>query len=116
MTERGHDRIPCINPRCRRTARADRYEPNTEIICGKCFRALPPDVKARRRQLEGRLRHVKRSVARRFAAMGIEVERSGTVRRVQIELNVQWDEIKCHLNSPERPMGLDGFLQEVGLA
>jgi hypothetical protein len=31
-------RIPCEVPFCRRTAPAARYEPETRIICGKCWR------------------------------------------------------------------------------
>jgi len=44
MTKPG--RIPCINQRCKRTAPADKYRPGTEIICGKCFKALPAEIKA----------------------------------------------------------------------
>ena len=44
MTASG--RIPCINPRCRRTADAAKFDCE-EIICGKCFRSLPAEEKLR---------------------------------------------------------------------
>lgn len=109
------DRIPCVNPRCRRTAPANKYAPGTQIICGKCFRALPLALKERRRQLEHRLRSVRRTVARKFVG-AIDSGSSRAVRSVEVQLNRQWDEMKQYLCAPARPVGLDGFLQEVGLA
>ncbi len=52
-------RIPCLVLGCRRTARADRYPPNTEIICAKCWRLVPKYLKRRARRLERIMRRLK---------------------------------------------------------
>jgi hypothetical protein len=111
-----NDRIPCINPRCRRTAPAEKYDEGTEIVCGKCFRALPLALRVHRRALERRDRRLLRLVERRVAR--------GTITPVQVErvrlfsanrLHANWAAIKRCFTAPERPVGLEGFLQEIGL-
>jgi hypothetical protein len=111
------DRIPCINLACRRTAPIERYEPGTEIICGKCFRALPKAMRDRRRRLEGRERRVLRRIEKRVAQGTIGQD---VIDRLQTAFSRrhegQWRAIKRYLNAPLKPVGLDAHLEELGLA
>jgi len=110
------DRIPCINPRCRRTAPADKCDLGSEIICGKCWRSLPRQMRERHRSLERRAKRLGRLIERRIAKGTIAadtVDRLGTV--VDRRLHESWEELKVHFIAPERPIGLDNFLEEVGL-
>jgi hypothetical protein len=58
------DRIKCLVPFCKRTARADKY-PGQDIICGKCWRYVSPKTKLRRALLNRRSRKVNRLFRRR---------------------------------------------------
>jgi len=105
------DRIPCINPRCRRTFKAER---SSEIICGKCFRTLPEATRKEHRRLWRELRKWERRITR----AGDELKAS-RIRRVldrrSAQLNSHWDRhIKPTFLMPEKPAGLDAFLDEVG--
>jgi hypothetical protein len=106
------DRIPCINPRCRRTFKA---EGDTEFICGKCFRMLPETV---RKEHRGYWREI-RKWDRRITRTGDELKivRMRAIReRVSRQCTHHWDqEIKPFFHAPEKPAGLDAFLEEVGL-
>lgn len=105
-------RIPCINPRCRRTASREKFGSDTEIICGKCWRALPAEIRERRRHLEKRLRFIRRALAKRHPDSPTHY---GT-RQTEITLNVQWDAIKARFTETTAPpVGLENFLKEVGL-
>lgn len=110
-------RIPCLNPRCRRTAPADKYPPGTEIICGKCFRNLPKALKERHRRHERRYRKLRRAYRRREVRgtlPGLVGGRFGhTACKV---LDASWVRIRRYYREPERPHGLDAFLEEAGLA
>lgn len=108
------DRIPCINPACRRTAPADGE--HNSICCRKCWRLLPHALTARYRQLNNRNRRLMRHVDRRIAQGTISkqtVERVGDVVFAQMDKN--WSAIRAYFVRPEKPVGLDGFLQEIGL-
>jgi len=110
------DRIPCINPRCRRTAPAGRYAPGTEIICGKCLRALPKELRDRfrliRRSLRTLERRVRRAVAQgRFTPEGGDVMIGRGLRRQ----DETWARIKAYYETPDKPVGLDAHLEEIGL-
>lgn len=109
-------RIPCINPQCRRTAPADKYDPGTEIICGKCFRSLPAATRAAHRGYWRELRKWDRRITR--AGDELKIARMHGIRdRFSRMIKRQWDrEIKPHFLSPAKPEGLDGFLEEAGLA
>lgn len=107
------DRIPCINPRCRRTFKAD--DGSSETVCGRCFRGLPAEVIAEHRRYWREIRKWDRRIARTGDAL--KVMRMNEIRdRFTSLLNRHWDtEIKARFLTPEKPEGLDAFLAEVGL-
>ena len=107
------DRIPCINPRCRRTSADDGR--SGEIICGKCFRCLPMSVRTEHRRIWREIRKWERRIVRSADDL-----RSSRMRRVLDRLidrlNRHWNsDIKPEFLAPEKPEGLDGFLEEAGL-
>jgi hypothetical protein len=111
------DRIPCINPRCRRTAPAAKYEPGEEILCGKCWRSLPREIRDQRRMLERYERRIFRRVERRVAAGTLSPDAAARIgANIQRQLNEQWALIKHRFIEPDKPAGLDSFLEEAGLA
>lgn len=48
------ERVPCIVPFCRRTARAEKHPGSEEIICGKHWRCIPLRIRRHRRILNRR--------------------------------------------------------------
>lgn len=110
------DRIPCINPRCRRTAPAEKYAPDTEIICGKCFRALPKPLQRRYRSFHRREKRVLRAIERRTARGTITPEAIDRVHDAFARNgHAIWLDMRRAVFMPDRPAGIDGFLEEVGL-
>jgi hypothetical protein len=111
------DRIPCINPRCRRTAPAAKYEPGVEIICGKCWRSLPREIREQRRRLERYERRIFRKVERRVAQGTLSPEAAARIgANIHRQLNAQWAQIKRRFIEPDTPAGLESFLEEAGLS
>lgn len=106
------DRIPCINPRCRRTFKAD--DASSEIICGKCFRTLPEATRKEHRGYWREIRMWDRRVAR--SSDELKILRMRAIRdRISDRLNEHWAaKIKPPFLSPEKPAGLDTFLEEIG--
>lgn len=106
------DRTPCINPRCRRTFKAD--DDSSEVVCGKCFRTLPEAV---RKEHRGYWREI-RKWDRRITHTGdeLKIARMRAIRdRIGQRLAHHWDEeIKPFFLAPEKPAGLDSFLEEAG--
>lgn len=114
MIENG--RILCINPACRRTAAQEKHPGCNEIVCGKCWRKLPQDMRDRHRALKQRDRRIGRLVMKRAA--------KGFAKPAQLDsleelLNRHdhrnWSRIRRYFITPDRPVGLEGFLKEVGL-
>lgn len=106
------DRIPCINPRCRRTAP---YEPNTEIICGKCFRALPDDLKREHRRCWREKRKFERRITR--TSDELKIQRLRAIADVwSRKINENWEKIRAAVEQPDKPDGLQSFLEENGLS
>lgn len=106
-------RTPCINPRCRRTFKAD--DGNGEVICGKCFRTLPEAVRMEHRGYWREIRMWERRIARTGDELKI-VKMRNIVARLSWLLGAHWDrEIKARMVSPAKPEGLDAFLEEIGL-
>lgn len=90
-------RIPCLNPRCRRTADREKMGADcTGIICGKCWRALPQFMRDRHKQLEKRERSLRSKIDRRMMR--------GTIAPGIVDI------IGRRITVPERPLGLGGFL------
>lgn len=111
------DRIPCLNPRCRRTAPRARYPDCEEIICGKCYRTLPRDVRERLRTLERYERRICRLTQRRLAAGTLSPDDAARIgERIMGQLAQQWEEIKRRFLAPDQPAGLENFLAEMGLS
>lgn len=106
------ERIPCINPRCRRTFKPDGN--SGEIICGKCFKTLPEET---RKVHRGYWREI-RKWDRRISRNGDEfkIRRMRQIRdRYSNLLNFHWDEnIKGFFLAPEKPDGLVGFFEDMG--
>jgi hypothetical protein len=107
------DRTPCINPRCRRTFKVD--DGNSEVVCGKCFRTLPAEVRNGHRRLWREYRKWDRRIKRTSDVL--KAQRMHDVRdRFGVSIGQHWDTlIKPFFLSPEKPEGLDRFLEEVGL-
>ena len=107
------DRTPCINPACRRTGPAAKHP--GEMICGKCFRTLPAEVRAEHRRYWRQIRKWDRRIMR--TSDELKIARMREIRRRSSDrLNAHWDrEIKTRIVEPERPVGLDAFLEEAGL-
>lgn len=106
------DRIPCINPRCRRTFK--REHEHEETICGKCFRALPAELRNEHRRCWREYRKWDRRITR--TSDELKVQRMHDIRdRWGAMINGNWDRIRRSLLAPEKPDGLDAFLEEVGL-
>jgi hypothetical protein len=105
------DRTPCINPRCRRTFKDE----GCETICGKCFRTLPEAVRKEHRTFWREIRKWDRRIAR--TGDELKIARMAPIRdRISLRLNQHWDnEIKPFFLAPEKPEGIDNFLQEMGL-
>lgn len=109
------ERIPCINPRCKCTAAREKFPDSKEIICGKCFRTLPEAVRREHRRFWREIRKWERRIARSSDEMKI-IRMRNIVWRLSGRLNRHWDkEIEAYFLAPEKPAGLDAFLEEAGL-
>ena len=105
------ERVPCINPRCRRTFKDE----GAEVICGKCFRALPDAMRSEHRGYWRELRTWKRRITRTNDELKISRMRD-ICQKLSFQLSQHWHQvIKPYLTSPEKPAGLEAFLQEMGL-
>lgn len=106
-------RIPCLNPNCRRTAAQDKYPGSTNIICGKCWRAMPDRMRRRWKQLKARWKKIERVMRKRSTP--------GPVwNRIVDRFNAAWvrleSDIVRYFTSPEQPIGIEDFLKENGIA
>lgn len=104
-------RVPCINPACNRTF----LDEGTETVCGKCFKCLPAEVRNEFR----RLWREHRKWERRALRTGDELEaarKRAVSERFGRLIERCWEQrIKPFFERPEKPSGLDSFLEEVGL-
>jgi hypothetical protein len=113
------------NPRCRRTAAQDKFPDSAEIICGKCFRALPVAVRRRDRQLRKRWRFVERLAergddfrrrGRKFGQPDRGAPQAYTMHaKMQRLWDRHWSGLHAYFATPDKPVGLDTFLEEIGL-
>lgn len=105
-------RIPCINPCCKRTASADKF--SGEIICGKCFRKLPKHLQQEHRFRWKEYRKWDRRIAR--TADPLKIPKMRDIRGMwAARIDANWADIKATFVNPEKPEGLDAFLEELGL-
>ncbi len=106
-------RTPCINPRCSRTEPSDKFP--GEMICGKCFRCLPVEARAEHRGRWREIRKWRKRITRTSDEFKIAKMQS-ILARLEWRLGLHWDrEIKPRMLAPEKPEGLDAFMEEVGL-
>lgn len=106
------DRVPCINPRCRRTFKQERE--GEEVICGKCFRMLPAEIRSEHRRIWREIRKWDRRITR--TADMLKAARMHDIRaRWAARMDENWAQIRALTINPVKPEGLDAFLQEVGL-
>ena len=110
------DRIACVNPRCHRTAPADKHEPDTEIVCRSCWKLIPKALTDRYKALNRRERRLLGKVERRIDERSITLER---VLHLQNSIEScrmrNWTQIRSYFRAPPAPEGLDNFLSEMGL-
>jgi len=107
------DRTPCINPRCRRTFKAEEH--GGEVVCGKCFRTLPEAVRNEHRGYWREIRKWDRRITRTGDELKIARMRAIS-SRIERRLAQHWDrEIKPFFVAPQKPAGLDAFIEEIGL-
>lgn len=106
-------RTPCINPRCRRTFKAD--ERHSEVVCGKCFRTVPLAVRSEFNRCWREYRKWDRRIKRTGDVL--KAQRMHDIRgRFGLQIDRHWArEIKPFFLTPDKPEGLDAFLEEVGL-
>lgn len=106
-------RTPCINPRCRRTYKSGG---GGEVICGKCFRALPAQVRSDHRRYWREYRKWDRRILRTGDVL--KAQRMHDVRdRFGRMIDQHWDEtVRPFFFAPEKPTGIEAFLEEAGLA
>lgn len=103
------DRIPCINPACRRTAPRKAYEGDVEIVCRKCWRRLPDKLRDRHKALERYWRRIERA-----GKKGRNVDHAARLIARQGSRN--WELIRAALIDLDRPMtDMDAALNEMGL-
>jgi len=116
-------RAPCLNPRCRRTFRCE-HEGET-VICRKCWMLLPMAVRQRDKQLRRRLRLIKRmfekgtDYRRRGRHFGAPHRGTPQAYTMGVKFDRLWDRhwarVRSFFLAPEKPVGLDTFLEELGL-
>ncbi|MBO3760398.1 hypothetical protein [Ciceribacter sp. L1K22] len=110
------NRLPCINPRCRRTAAAEKYPGSDEIICNGCYKSLPPALRQRWKTLTGRNRKLNR--LHKKGAYRVP-ERNRQWWRISIRYDRAWTafwlSLKLYFNQSETPVGIEDFLKENGI-
>lgn len=117
------ERTPCLNPRCRRTFKQE-YEGET-VVCRKCWMLLPSSWRARDKQMRKRMRLINR-----MSEKGVQYRRRGRKHGAPGKGDPQaytmgakfdrlwqahWDRIRTYFLAPEKPEGLDAFMEEMNL-
>lgn len=117
------DRIGCLNPHCRRTFKRE-HEDDT-IVCGKCWKLLPEAWRSRYKQLRRRMKLINR-----MAQKGNEFRRRGRKHgspdrgapqaytmgaKFDRLWDRHWERVRAFYLSPDKPAGLETFLEEIGL-
>lgn len=113
MTKPG--RLPCVNPSCRRTGAAEQFG-ESDVICRGCFKLLAPRIRERYQQLRRREKRLLKLIERRVIGHAIrpdDVDRIG--HRFAEQLAHNWQLMRDYFRHLDKPIGLEGFLQEMGL-
>lgn len=110
------DRIPCINPSCRRTAPREKHEDDEEIVCAKCWKLLPKRLTVRYRALRKREKKLLKLIDRKVARHEISSDRINDISHsLWQQMRANWVEIRSFFLRPEKPEGLDSFLEGIGM-
>lgn len=117
------DRTPCLNPRCRRTFK--REHNGETVVCGKCWKLLPASWRARDKQLRRRMKLVDRMETKgpnhRRRGRKFGQPEKGTPQAWSMGSKLcrlwdrHWSRIRAFFLSPEKPAGLEAFLEEIRL-
>lgn len=107
-------RIPCCNPKCRRTAPASKYPDADEIICRKCWNLTPKSYRDRYRVLERRSKKIIRVITKQ-TTMVWRYRLEKLADRIELQKENNWYEIRNYFRISEKPEGLENFLEEIGL-
>lgn len=114
-------RVGCLNPRCGRTFKVE-YDDEIHV-CRECWKLLPAPVRLRYKQLKKRARLINR-----LSAKGNGFRRHGRkfghpdkgdpqaltmVNQFNKLWRRHWDWITAFYLNPEKPEGLDTFLEEL---
>ena len=105
-------RVPCINAACRRTYKQEHE--GQEVICGKCFKSLPAEIRNAFRRHWREYRKWERRISRTSDELKIR-RMNDVLGRFANLIDRDWEEIKRIITAPEKPVGLETFLEELGL-
>ena len=113
MTKPG--RLACVNPSCNRTASAEKFG-EADIICAKCWKLLPQALRNRYRQLRSRETRLLKLIGRRLMHHDIAPEEIIRIEHRQAALCAEnWQLMRDYFRHGDKPVGLEGFLQEMGM-
>lgn len=104
MTEK---RTNCFNPPCRRTFKYQEGDETREVVCGKCWKLLPQALRQEYKHLKAR----RLKITRRLRKKGVENVELPHLRARQ---EANWRAIHDFYAAPQKPAGLDTFLEEIG--
>lgn len=105
-------RTPCINPRCNRTA--DRAKFPDEMICAKCFKSLPAEIKADYRNAWRQYNLHCRRISRTSDELKLK-KLHAKQGFWAMACDRAWWRIRDHVITPDKPEGLDNFMQDIGI-
>lgn len=101
-------RLACVNPRCWRTFSKEKNEGYSEIVCGTCYKSVP-EIRRERRELQA----LRRKTERGRRSRGDE-KTDEALRRIDWRLHMSWTRMVGFFTAPEKPEGLETFLEEMG--
>lgn len=97
---------------CGRTFDAEKNQGYTWIICGRCWRLLPADLRHDHKRYNAMRRKMERA---RVRSPDRAVSIANALERIYRLHSQNSDAIAEFFRAPPRPIGLDRFLEEVGL-
>lgn len=112
MTKPG--RIPCLNPRCNRTAPAEKHAEGAEIVCQKCWKLTPKELRDRYASLKKRQKSVERLLKKRPETDQKDLH----FRAIWRQMDINWGLIRaywCASDAEKPPEGLENFLESAGI-
>lgn len=96
---------------CRRTFDAEKNKGFTWIICGRCWRLMPAELRAKHKRYNREVRKWERRHERRTDDVRIE----HILKRWHALSQANSNDIRDFFRVPQKPEGLDAFLEIVGL-